>query len=537
MMALPKSTHGIVAAIERWKRVLPPGGITIDRITLRRYETATFSTSQEVVAVLHPVRRDEISRILEIANHFKVPVYPVSGGKNWGLGSRVPPMTGCAIIDLGHMNQIVDYSEEYGYITVEPGVTFAGASSYLASRGSKWFLSVIGGPPGASLIGNAVDRGDGVGPLGDRLAHSCALEVILADGRVVHTGFSRFEGAEVANLGRWGLGPSLDGLFSQSNLGIVTQMTFWLRRRPRVFQSFLFTCNDASLEGVLDASRHLMRHNIVEPNSVVLWNRYKAAASEMQFPWELTGGRTPIDHDEIRKLRLSCGPGAWLGIGALYGASWSHAKADRRFLRRNLRPHVRRLMFIDQRRAWLAGGIAKLVDKVTGSRLDFFLDAMFRRSVFLGHPTDASLRSVYWRKRSDIPSAIDPDRDRCGLLTICTALPFSPPHLVRAERIVRDIFAHHGFEPNLAMTFNSERYAVMFPFLLYDRDVEGEDLRARACHDEALKTLTEAGYVPYRLGVQSMESSPRPNDESSSLIREVRASVDPNGILSPRRYE
>lgn len=132
---------------------------------------------------------------------------------------------------------------------------------------------------------------------------------------------------------------------------------------------------------------------------------------------------------------------------------------------------------------------------------------------------------------------MDPDRDRCGLLTICAALPFSSRHLKRAELVVVEVFARHGFEPNIAMTFNSERYAVMFPFLLYDRDVDGEDRRARACHDEALGALIDAGYVPYRLGIQSMESFPKVNDDSSSLIQDVRTLVDPNGIVAPRRYE
>ena len=62
---------------------------------------------------------------MRIANRWKVAVYPISSGRNWGYGSRVPAADGCVLLDLGRMNQIVDFNEELGYVTVEPGVTQA----------------------------------------------------------------------------------------------------------------------------------------------------------------------------------------------------------------------------------------------------------------------------------------------------------------------------------------------------------------------------------------------------------------------------
>jgi hypothetical protein len=91
---------------------------------------------------------------------------------------------------------------------------------------------VTGGPAYGSLIGNALERGGGDGPLGERGAHMTALELVLAGGEVVHTGFDRFAGASTARLSRTGVGPSLSGLIAQSNFGVVTRATFWLARRP-----------------------------------------------------------------------------------------------------------------------------------------------------------------------------------------------------------------------------------------------------------------------------------------------------------------
>src|SRR5262249_45160652 len=148
------------------------------------------------------------------------------------------------LLDLSRMNRILAYSEDLSYITVEPGVTFDQATDFLRQKNSAHYLSVIGGPPDASLIRNALDRGDGVGRYGDRLLHACALEAVLPTGECIHTGFGRFEKAAGKHIHRYGVGPALDTLLSQSNFGIVTQATFWLARKPSHFQSLIFTLAD-----------------------------------------------------------------------------------------------------------------------------------------------------------------------------------------------------------------------------------------------------------------------------------------------------
>jgi 4-cresol dehydrogenase (hydroxylating) len=57
-----------------------------------------------------------------------------------------------------------------------------------------------------------------------------------------------------------------------------------------------------------------------------------------------------------------------------------------------------------------------------------------------------------------------------------------------------------------------------------------------ACYEELLATLLEAGYVPYRLGIQSMQSLPAPVGDYASFVQGLKSALDPNGILSPGRY-
>ena len=121
-------------------------------------------------------------------------------GDLWGTGTH--PFT----VD-GHAAPVAPAwrwdSKALAYVTVEPGVTFAALHAFLRARGSRLFASTTGGSPHASVVGNALERGDGSGPYGDRLQHACALEVVLPTGEVVHTGHDRFEGARSALPFSW----------------------------------------------------------------------------------------------------------------------------------------------------------------------------------------------------------------------------------------------------------------------------------------------------------------------------------------------
>src|ERR1039458_5899909 len=211
---------------------------------LRSAETCTFSTGHRIPGIVRPGNLAEVQECVRIANRFRVPIYAISSGKNWGYGSRVPSADGCFLLDLGRMNRIVDFSEELAYVTVEPGVTQAQLHAFLRERGSHLWMDSTGASPECSLIGNTVERGFGHTPYGDHFAQCCGLEVVLPTGKVVETGFARFPGAHAAPAYRWGVGPALDGLFSQSNFGIVTRMTLWLMPAPEYFQAYYFLCED-----------------------------------------------------------------------------------------------------------------------------------------------------------------------------------------------------------------------------------------------------------------------------------------------------
>ena len=220
------------AALEAWRSIVGADHVFDSGERLTQAQRATFASSQGALAVVRPRSSPEVQECVRVAASHRVPLYPVSRGKNWGLGSRLPARADCVLLDLGRLDRIIEFDDKLGYLTVEPGVTFAQGSEFLRAREARHYLSTIGGAKDASLLANALERGDGSGPCGDRAAFIGGLEVVLPDGEMLHSGFERFGDASCARLHRFGVGPSLDGLFMQSNLGIVTRATVWLARRP-----------------------------------------------------------------------------------------------------------------------------------------------------------------------------------------------------------------------------------------------------------------------------------------------------------------
>ena len=490
--------ESLLHAIEDWSRIVGEQHVSTLNSELQSASTATFATTQQVLAIVRPVSRDEVQACLRAANEHRTPIYATSRGKNWGLGSQVPPGGDRVLMDLSRMTRVTAFDEELGYITVEPGVTFQQVHDYLKERHSNLYLTVTGGPPDGSLIGNSLERGDGTGPYGERPNHVCELEVVLPTGQCVHTGFGRFGNASASPVTRWGVGPLLNGLFTQSNLGVVTRMTMWLAPRPPFAQAWWFAIRDTGqFEPLLVAARELMQYGLIRPHCFRLmnWRKYESI----------------VGAHEASQLNIPGTQAGWFGCGELHSMNLQMAKAERQTLWERLQPHVDRFEFIDS----------------PGMTPD----------QWLGVPTSRNLRCMYADKSTAAPSFADPGRDRCGVLWLCPVLPFKAASLREAIGVFERRAAEHGIDPQIGLSCPSGRSMHLFLSIIYDRNLDGADERAMACYDETLAELAGLGHLPYRLGIQSMKTLPTPDDDHGFIMKLLKQSLDPANVVAPGRYD
>lgn len=532
----PNQDSHLERALERWSRLLGAAYVTRVGPEIAAAEVATFAIGRRIPAILRPADREQIQACLRVANECRVPLYPISSGKNWGYGSRVPPHDGCALVDLSRLNRILDFSEELAYITVEPGVTQAQLFTFLRERGSRLWIDATGSSPDCSLIGNVMERGFGHTPYGDHSAHVCGLEVVLPTGDVIHTGPAAFANAQTAPVNRSGIGPALDGLFSQSNLGIVTRMTVWLMPQPECFEAFFYRCEHAAgLPALIDRLRDLRLRDILR-SSIHIGNDYKVLNGIRQYPWEATDGRTPLSPELMGRFRKELTFGHWNASGGLYGTRAQVAEA-KRLLARAVDPERGKLRFLSEKKLRLARRFAKpasLLMRWDISRTIDIVEPVV--GLMRGIPTRQALGSAYWRKRIPIPADPDPDRDHCGLLWFAPVAPAQGKQVQALTDLASEMLLASGFEPMISLTLLTPRAVYAVISITYDRDVPGEDERALACYAELSGTCLAAGYVPYRLGIQWMQEVCALSD-SAALVSSLKQLLDPNRILAPGRYE
>ena len=213
------------------------------------------------------------------------------------------------------MNRILEIDEKLAFAVVEPGVSYQALYDELVRRGNKLMLDVTSGPPQGGMIGNALDKGAGYTPYFDHFGFSCGLEIVLGNGEIAAHRRRRARFARSSmnwHTSKYSFGPILDGLFTQSNFGIVTRMGVWLLPRPPAVRSFHFTFpDDDDLETIIELCRPLKLSNFV-PTLFRVSNDLYLCGSEGESPeYERVGGKRSISDEGRRHCAnaMASGPG------------------------------------------------------------------------------------------------------------------------------------------------------------------------------------------------------------------------------------
>lgn len=425
---------------------------------------------------------------------------------------------------------------ELAYAVIEPGVTQEMLYKHLTDRNLPLMLDVSSSSPDASLIGNMIERGFGHTPYADHFNHCCALEVMLADGSIVQTGFGHFGNSRATNVHRWGLGPTIDGLFSQSNFGIVIQATIWLMPNPEAQGLFLLHIDtDQDLLPAMESLRDL-KLNRVLTGAVHVINDMRLVSTFQRYPFEETNGITPLPTLHLDRLKKKWGVSSWNMLGGMWGTQ-SQITAEIKEIKRKLRDKGRLTVISSEQlaRAERYPSFARLL----GVRELKQKQAIFK--LLRGNPTHAALRSAYWRKRS-LPTHCtfeDPSKDRCGILWYAPVIPAERGALEEFLRVSRSIYKFSHFEYNVTFNFTNPRSCSCTLGIQFDPDVESEAVAANECYRLLSKELTRSGFYPYRLGsnCDEVESILYPKtDVYRDFCRALKNVVDPDHILSPGRY-
>ncbi|KAJ5426899.1 hypothetical protein N7465_001969 [Penicillium sp. CMV-2018d] len=287
-------------------------------------------------ATVAPRDVSDVQVIVRLANKLSFPLWPISIGRNSGYGGAAPRVSGSIVLNMGkHLNKILEVNVEGAYCLVEPGVTFQDMHDYLVKNNlrDKLWLDVpdLGG---GSIIGNTTERGVGYTPYGDHWMMHSGMEIVLPNGELLRTGMGALPDPKrpetmglkpedqpwnkSAHLFPYGFGPYVDGLFSQSNLGIVTKMGMWLMPNPGGYQSYLITLpREDDLKRAVDVIRPLRLGMALQ--NVPTIRHILLDAAVMGSKKHYSSKSEPLSDEDLDAIAKKLNLGRWNFYGALYG--------------------------------------------------------------------------------------------------------------------------------------------------------------------------------------------------------------------------
>jgi 4-cresol dehydrogenase (hydroxylating) len=453
-------------------------------------------------AAIRPGSTDEVRAIVRIANEHHITLWPISLGKNMSYGSAAPRTGGSFVLDLSRMNRVLEVNEKYGYALIEPGVSFFDLNNHLRAAGYDLWTSSPGRGWG-SVLGNALERGLGYTPYGDHSAQVCGMEVVMPDGDLVRTGMGAMPESPMWNLYKGGFGPSFEGMFMQSNYGIVTKIGIWLMPAPEMYYGcWLSLENESDLGPFVDAVRPLRMDGTI-PNPCRMSNSLmNAPILSLSKYYEGSG---PLPADALARLVKDVGVGYWRIPFAVYGdeavAEHNFQKASRAF--RAAMPDVRIEVTKYARGATIA------------NELDWSQ---------AGIPRLPEYHVLQW------PGA-------GGAHTNFS--PVSPPSGADAEkqyRMAKSRYAEYGFN-YLGGFIVGVRHLNHIAFVLFDKFNAEERSRVRALMRHLIADFAAEGYGEYRTHLEFMDDVANTysfnHHAQMRLAERVKDALDPNGILAP----
>jgi 4-cresol dehydrogenase (hydroxylating) len=538
MGEIMSSENSFRDAVRDWTRLLGEENVRTDEETLAWYSRTTQDTAPRPSCVVYPKSTEQVQELVRLATRYGVVLYPISRGRNWGYGDACAPTPEAVIVDLSRMDQILEVNTELAYAVIQPGVSQGQLYAYLAEHQTGLWMDSTGAGPDSSLVGNTLDRGFGHTRYGDHFETCCGMEVVLADGRVLETGFGHFANAKAGRVYRYGVGPFLDGLFCQSNYGIITKIGLWLMPEPEDFCFFFCTVkNDDGLERLIEALRPFRLRRMLD-SAIHIGNDLRVLSSRIHYPWESAGQAGALSERFRQQLRKTHGIGEWSVGGALTGTR-GHVRDMRRLLRRALGP-LGKLIFVDDAKLALGWRVARLAERFGMTTLSEQLASL--RPVYAqmkGAPTDESVHGTQWRLRQPPDHDSDP-RDPlesgCGLMWFSPVVPMTGRDARRVLTLVKPVLAEHDFDLLATFTLLNERAMIGILNVAFDKAVPDEVERAMACYDDAMRVLIDDGYVPYRTGLRGMDKIRDEDDVFWQVAREIKQVLDPGDLIARGRY-
>lgn len=348
--------------------------------------------------------------------------------------------------------------------------------------------------------------------MGDHFGSHCGMEIVLPNGELLRTGMGALPGEDGNDNRTWqsfqhAYGPSIDGLFSQSNLGVVVKMGFWLMP-PVNHQSYMFTFpRDDDFEKIVEVIRPLALKRVIGnvPQIRHVLQELTILGKSKSDYWT---GEGPVPRHIVSKYikeTLPFGEVGWVFYGTQYG------------------PPETIKSQLDM--------ISAAFSVIAGSKIYLPADLPdwhyihSRAKVCAGEPVLTDLNWLNW-----VPNAAH--------LFFSPITPTSGKDAAIIMNLAVSLHQKYGFDhfPVLCVAGREMHYIAN---IVYNRASQDEKRRAMQLMRELIDQAAKKGYGEYRTHLLFADQvAGTYNWGGNALMKfnqSIKDAIDPNGILAPGR--
>jgi 4-cresol dehydrogenase (hydroxylating) len=535
-MKLPKDVTAadFNAALDKFRQIVGAEWVFSSAEDVALYRDAyslLWDEAEELIpsGAVAPATTEEVQAMVRVANRHRIPVFPISTGKNLGYGGSAPNMTGTLIVDLKRMNKIIEVDDRRNFCIVEPGVSYFDLYEHIQVHGKKVMMD-IPDPGWGSPLGNALDHGVGYTWMNyrDHFGSHCGMEVVLPDGEIMRTGMAAVPGAKTWGDNKYGYGAYVDGLFAQANFGIVTRMGFWMQPAPDHFLAgFVKVPKYRDLIPLIDRVNKMEDQGLVghprfacpmDPLSLQMEPEVYRPTPELMKLISQPGGASV---EEYEAYAAKHGLEFWNVILNFYGpketlyANWAYAK--------KLFGDIPGVRFeeIENYALPLQSGLAQ---------------QRTRHKVALGIP-NMSIFSIGARSKA-MPNPGD------GHVWFSPIIARSGEEFIRAHGVFTraardlDITSAPIAVTNLPQTWQYRTYVYLFPVFISRSDKE-QNRKSMRDFNNLIRIAADHGWTEYRTAPTFQDAVAKTYSFNNNILMRfqetLKDAIDPNGIMAPGR--
>src|SRR2546422_3390734 len=297
--------------LDQFRAIVGDDGLISQPEQLHTYECDGLTNFRVIpAAVLLPTSTEQVQATVRVCHRERIPF--VARGSGTGLSGGALPVENGIVISLPRMNRILEVDIPNARVVVEPGVINLDVTGRVAPQ-EYFYAPDPSSQSVCSIGGNVAENSGGAHCLkyGFTTTHVLGLEVVLADGSLVHLGGKTLDAP----------GYDLMGVFvgSEGTLGIATKIILRIVKRPECVQTLLAafpstneassTVSDIIAAGMLPAAIEMMDNLAIQAAEAAVHANYPNCGGLLLVELDGPAAEVELLMAQVKEICTECG--AW----------------------------------------------------------------------------------------------------------------------------------------------------------------------------------------------------------------------------------